>query len=84
MGVGCLKIEMDPLKLVFYTFKKRPLLFAPSANPDTQSQTWLGRLVIYSKNFFSFEKHFQSGDEIGSVGGGQANNLFFFLPNLKI
>ena len=29
MGVGPLKIEMDPLKLVFYTFKgsKRPLLF---------------------------------------------------------
>ena len=28
-GVGPLKIEMDPLKLVFYTFKgsKRPLLF---------------------------------------------------------
>ena len=39
LGVKPLKTEMDPLKLVFYTFKgvqKKPFSLAPSANPGAK------------------------------------------------
>ena len=37
--LGLLKTEIDPLKLVFYTFRgpKDPFSFAPSANPGFQN-----------------------------------------------